>query len=44
MAEVYVIGAGFHPFGRFPGSTFEDLSRVAIDHALEDAGIPFPRR
>ncbi len=42
MAEVYVIGAGFHPFGRFPGSTFEDLSRVAIDHALEDAGIPFP--
>ena len=41
MAEVYVMGIGFHPFGRFPDSTFEDLTRPAISHALEDAGIPF---
>lgn len=41
MANVYVIGIGFHPFGRFPDSTFEDLTRVAISRALEDAGIPF---
>ncbi|MFQ5850303.1 MAG: thiolase family protein [Candidatus Binatia bacterium] len=42
MAEVYVIGVGFHPFGRFPDSTFEDLTRVAVSRALEDAGVSFP--
>lgn len=41
MADVYVIGIGFHPFSRFPDSTFEDLTRVAISRALEDADIPF---
>ena len=41
MAEVYVTGVGFHPFGRHPGTTFEDLSRVAINQALEDSGISF---
>lgn len=41
MADVYIIGIGFHPFGRFPDSTFEDLTRVAISRALEDADIPF---
>ncbi len=41
MAEVYVTGVGFHPFGRHPGYTFEDLSRVAINQAVEDSGISF---
>ena len=41
MPDVYVMGVGFHPFGRFPNSTFEDLTRVAISQALKDAGIPF---
>ncbi len=41
MAEVYVVGVGLHPFGRFPDSTFEDLTRVAVSSALEDAGISF---
>lgn len=42
MSEVYVIGAGLHPFGRFPDSTFEELTRAAVCRALEGAGIPFP--
>ena len=41
MADVYVIGVGLHPFGRFPESTFEDLTRMAISQALEDSGISF---
>jgi acetyl-CoA acetyltransferase len=36
---VEVLGAGMHPFGRFPDATLKDLSRVAILRALEDSGL-----
>jgi acetyl-CoA acetyltransferase len=37
--EVEVIGVGMHPFGRFPELSLKDLARVAVVHALDDAGI-----
>ena len=41
MREVVVIGAGLHPFGRFPELSYQALGRKAISGALEDAGVPF---
>ncbi len=38
---VVVLGAGLHPFGRFPDLTIEDLGREAALAALEDAGLEF---
>ena len=39
--EVVVLGAGLHPFGRFPTLTLDDLAREAGLAALNDAGIEF---
>lgn len=39
--DVYVIGLGLHPFGRFPDLSTRDMSRAAIRAALSDGGVPF---
>ena len=39
MNEVYVIGAGIHPFGRHEGKTGLDLGVAATKLAVEDSGI-----
>lgn len=36
--EVYVVGVGMHPFGRFPDLSVPELARDAIWAALRDAG------
>jgi len=36
---VDVVGAGMHPFGRFPDAALKDLVRLAVVRALDDAGI-----
>ncbi len=41
MREVAVIGAGLHPFGRFPELSYQALGRKAISDALGDANVPF---
>ena len=39
--NVYVLGGGLHPFGRFPDKPVEEIARVAIQNALDDSGVPF---
>ena len=39
MNDVYVIGAGIHPFGRHEGKTGLDLGVDATKLAVEDSGI-----
>ena len=39
MRKVVVIGVGMHPFGKFLEKSLQDLARVAIWNAIEDAGI-----
>ena len=41
MRSVAVVGAGLHPFGRFPEKSTEELGREAIAGALEQANISF---
>ncbi len=40
MQALYVIGVGMTPFGRHLESTLKQLAGVAVNHALEDAGLP----
>jgi len=37
--SVHLVGAGLHPFGRFPNRSLKDLARTAVTHALADAGL-----
>lgn len=39
--EVLVAGAGLHPFGRFPGTSTAAMVEVAVQSALDDAGLGF---
>ena len=39
MSEAYVIGIGFHPFGRFPEKTLKRMAAEAALAALDDAGL-----
>jgi acetyl-CoA acetyltransferase len=39
--RVAVVGAGLHPFGRFPDKTIEELGREAALEALADAGLAY---
>lgn len=39
MSDVYVIGAGIHPFGRTQGRSGRDQGVFAVREALADAGI-----
>ncbi len=41
MREVSIIGIGLHKFGRWPDKGPGDLGRVAIQEALDDAGVEF---
>ncbi len=42
MSEVYVIGAGIHPFGRHDGKSGLDLGVDATKLALNDCGLEWP--
>ncbi len=37
--EVFVAGAGLHPFGRFPDKSLAELGAAAVRAALRDAGV-----
>ncbi|MCH8162111.1 MAG: transporter [Chloroflexi bacterium] len=39
MRDVAVIGVGMHQWGKFPDISLNDMSRVAFDTALADAGM-----
>ena len=39
MTTVHIVGAGIHPFGRFPGKSGADLGIHAIRDSLKDAGL-----
>ena len=39
MREVAVIGAGIHPWGKFPNKSFVELGTVAARNALESARV-----
>lgn len=39
MREVFVLGVGIHPFGRFPAVPLRALAGVAARAALRDAGL-----
>jgi len=39
MEDIYIIGAGMTPWGKFPGKTITDLGIQAVDDALADANI-----
>lgn len=48
MEKVVIIGAGIHPFNRYPDKrglnpamSFQDIGRSAVDKALRHAGISF---
>jgi acetyl-CoA acetyltransferase len=43
MSDVYVVGAGIHPFGRFEGVSGADMAVVATRAALTDAGIAWDK-
>jgi acetyl-CoA acetyltransferase len=43
MREVYVIGVGLHPFGRFGEKDVIEIGREAVVAALADAGIEWKR-
>ena len=38
MSDIYVVGVGMTPFGKFIDRTVKDLSREAVNNALTDAG------
>lgn len=38
MEDIYVIGTGMTPFGKFPSLSVRDLTRDAVSAALSDAG------
>jgi acetyl-CoA acyltransferase len=39
MTDVYVVGVGMTPFGKFLDKSVKDLTREAVDSALKDAGV-----
>ena len=39
MRDVAIIGIGVHPWGKFKDRTLNDITRVAVDAALADAGV-----
>ena len=41
MEDVVVMGCGLHPFGRWPDKSVQEMGRVAIREALEDANVEF---
>ena len=43
MKDVYIIGTGLHPWGKFKDKTFIDIGTVAVQNALNDAGLAWDR-
>jgi len=43
MRDVYVLGVGLHPFGRFGDKDVIEIGREAVVSALGDAGIPWQK-
>jgi acetyl-CoA acetyltransferase len=43
MREVYIVGVGLHPFGRFGDKDVIEIGRTAVLNALADAGLPMQR-
>jgi len=41
MEDIVILGCGLHPFGRHPDKSVQDMGRVAIKGALDDAGMAF---
>ena len=41
MEDVVVMGCGLHPFGRWPDKSVQEMGRVAIREALDDANVEF---
>jgi acetyl-CoA acetyltransferase len=39
MREVFVIGSGMIPFGRFPQLMLEDFAGKAVMEAVSDSGV-----
>src|SRR3990172_11965871 len=39
MREIAVIGVGMHPWGKFEGKSLTQMSREAVEAALQDAGV-----
>ena len=39
MTDVYVVGVGMTPFGKFLDKSVKDLTREAVNAALRDAGV-----
>ena len=39
MRDVYIIGTGEHPWGKFDDKVFTQIGEVAVSEALEDSGI-----
>jgi acetyl-CoA acetyltransferase len=39
MADAFISGCGFHPFGRFPNKTLKEIAAEAALAALDDAGL-----
>jgi acetyl-CoA C-acetyltransferase len=42
VPDVAIVGAGLHPFGRFPGQTALSMGAEAARRALADAGLTWP--
>ena len=42
MSDVYIVGAGIHPFGRTDGLSGLDQGVFAVRQALADAGLEWP--
>lgn len=43
MREVYVLGVGLHPFGRFGDKDVIEIGREAVINAISDAGLPWQK-
>jgi acetyl-CoA acetyltransferase len=39
MQEIYVVGVGMTPFGKFRDKSIKDMTREAVTAALDDAGL-----
>jgi acetyl-CoA acetyltransferase len=39
MDNTYVVGVGMTPFGKLPQHSVKDLTRLAVEQALDDAGL-----
>lgn len=39
MEDIYILGVGMTPFGKHPAWSVKDLTRQAVEAALQDAGV-----